>query len=327
MANRTPIPLTLGDVRDPTGQRLLYFLQQLNHRVAATTTSALAPTSQQFSSGTVPNAISAPSIDAATLDRLTAVVSASLRATGAHPLNVTGLPGALAEPQIPSLLIFTTDPLTTISANLYEIGTLATYNGAFYYVAPGNPHTWGTVTLTPPANMVTTDTNQTITGVKTFTPAGAAAINITAGQINSSSQFSAYAFNSAVQSIPNNTPTALTFDSEVFDHGGIHSTTTNASRITIPTGGAGVWAFVAQATFAANATGIRYVQLVAGGLLTLAATQINAGAAVVLSLNASVITTCVDGDFFEVFVLQNSGGALNVTAGVGVSLIAGHKLA
>lgn len=318
MANRTPIPLTLGDVRDPSGQRLLYFLQQLNQRVAnapATTSSAGAA-----------NAIAAPTIDAATLDRLTASISASLRATGSHPLNVTGLAGSLAEPQLPTLLIFTTDPLTTISANLYEIGTLATYNGAFYYVAPGNPHTWGTVTLTPPTNMVTTDTNQTITGVKTLNPAGAAAINIIAGQLNSSSQFGAYAFNSATQSIPNNTPTALTFDSEVFDHGGIHSVTVNTSRLTIPTGGAGVWAFIAQGTFAANATGIRFVQLVAGGLLTLGASQINAGAAVILSLNAPVITTCVDGDFFEAFVFQNSGGALNATAGVGVSLIAGIKL-
>jgi hypothetical protein len=43
-------------------------------------------------------------------------------------------------------------------------------------------------------------------------------------------------YNSATQSIPNGTDTNFTYDSEYFDTNGFHSTSSNTSRITIPTG-------------------------------------------------------------------------------------------
>ena len=64
----------------------------------------------------------------------------------------------------------------------------------------------------------------------------------------------------AVTSIANAAFTAILFDTEDAgspDPFGIHSTTTNTSRFTVPTGWAGVWHFEGVACFPANATGSR----------------------------------------------------------------------
>jgi hypothetical protein len=49
---------------------------------------------------------------------------------------------------------------------------------------------------------------------------------------------------SAAQSVSATTYTAITFDTETFDVGGFHSTSTNTSRITIPTGLGGYYSVV-----------------------------------------------------------------------------------
>jgi len=47
---------------------------------------------------------------------------------------------------------------------------------------------------------------------------------------------------------------ALTFNTEWYDHGGMHSTVTNPSRLTIPAGGAGVYHVGGAAIFDCSAT-------------------------------------------------------------------------
>lgn len=47
---------------------------------------------------------------------------------------------------------------------------------------------------------------------------------------------------------------ALTFNTEWFDHGGMHSTVTNPSRLTVPAGGAGVYHVGGAAIFDCSAT-------------------------------------------------------------------------
>lgn len=122
------LPLTLDDVNDPTGQRLLTHLRYISARLAATENVLAAVRSAP------------PALTSQQVDQLTAHVQRQLSATGTHPLPVNGLPGAA-----PNIIPFATDPTTTVNANQYAVGTLATFGAHIYYVAKGNPHTWVTI--------------------------------------------------------------------------------------------------------------------------------------------------------------------------------------
>jgi hypothetical protein len=112
----------------------------------------------------------------------------------------------------------------------------------------------------------------------------------------------------------NTTDTAITFSSELYDTDNIHSTSSNTSRFTVPTGKGGYWLVCFNATFAyVNTTGYRQIRLAKNGTITGAepapAMPANAGeetlgAAMVLSLSA--------GDYIEMYTWQNSGGNLNI---------------
>lgn len=65
-------------------------------------------------------------------------------------------------------------------------------------------------------------------------------------------------YNSADQTVADNTPTDLTADSEFFDNDSIHSTSTNTARLTIVT--AGRYLFFSTVRFTADVDGIRNVK-------------------------------------------------------------------
>lgn len=121
-------------------------------------------------------------------------------------------------------------------------------------------------------------------------------------------------FNSAAQSIPDSTHTALTFDSEHVDVGGMHSTSSNTSRLTIPSGADGWYDVGGCVEFAAvNTTGIREVELRLNGLSLIAIQQVTA-ANIVQQVTVNRKSQLVAGDYIELTVFQSSGGALNVNA-------------
>jgi hypothetical protein len=118
---------------------------------------------------------------------------------------------------------------------------------------------------------------------------------------------------SAGQSIADSTSTALTFDTETFDTGGLHSGGA-ATRITVPTGGAGLWQFSFHVGFPANAAGARsaWLQLNASsadrrGFVAMEGSGLASG-----YLNTTHLARLSDGDYMQVVVNQTSGGALNV---------------
>lgn len=127
-------PLTLDDVTDPSGRRLLTHLDQLSRRLAATENELAAVKSAP-----------AAALDRQLVDQLTAHVSRQLSSSGTHPLSLTGLTGQAGEPQTAGIVVFTTDPTTTVSADLYKPNTIATFGAHIYYVAGGVPHTWVTI--------------------------------------------------------------------------------------------------------------------------------------------------------------------------------------
>ena len=120
---------------------------------------------------------------------------------------------------------------------------------------------------------------------------------------------SARVYNSANISIPNNTVTVLTFNSELLDTDNIHDTATNPSRLTCKT--AGLYAIYGNAQFAAHATGARSVLIRLNGT-TFIAEAVAGSAGIVQSPPVSTQYPLEVGDYIELAVWQNSGGSLAV---------------
>lgn len=120
------------------------------------------------------------------------------------------------------------------------------------------------------------------------------------------------AYNNTTQSIPNSTVTALTLNSEEFDTDGIHSTVSNTSRMTIPSGLAGKWYFHAMTDIASGGSaGVRAIWFYKNGA------SLRGTASLMPSTNSNVKphTSCIVdlavGDYIEAVVFQSSGGSLN----------------
>ena len=118
-------------------------------------------------------------------------------------------------------------------------------------------------------------------------------------------------YNNAAQSIPNAVSTALTFNSEYFDTDAMHDPLgSHPSRLTATT--IGKYIVTANVGFAADATGIRSVGIKRNGTTFIA---LQSWAGFVGDSNVVSVTATISmavGDYVEVFVYQNSGGALNI---------------
>lgn len=120
-------------------------------------------------------------------------------------------------------------------------------------------------------------------------------------------------YNSANIAIANNTDTALTFDSERWDTDSIHSTSSNTGRLTATI--AGKYLITALVRWAANNDGRRSVWIREGGDTIIALVQADAATGGVFTVQeVSRQYNLKAGEYVEVLVNQNSGGALNVEA-------------
>jgi len=116
-------------------------------------------------------------------------------------------------------------------------------------------------------------------------------------------------YNSAVLTIPTGSFTALTFDSERYDNGGLHESVTHPSRLTAQR--AGVYMITALAEFSANVTGLRLARIrVSGGTQIWA--LVNTSTSDILT--AALLYKLAAGEYIEFEVYQSSGGDLTVVA-------------
>lgn len=123
-------------------------------------------------------------------------------------------------------------------------------------------------------------------------------------------------YNSAnISHTTSGTAQALTFDSERFDRLAMHSTSSNTSRITIPTGWGGIYQIGASVAFTANATGYRQISIKVNGSTDIVFQNApTTGSAINHRLSAQTIYYLNAGDYIEVYANQTSGGALNILA-------------
>jgi len=121
-------------------------------------------------------------------------------------------------------------------------------------------------------------------------------------------------YSNANQSIPNNALTALTFSTVTFDQAEFWAIA-NPSRLTIAS--PGVYWISGLVRFAVNATNERAISIRLNGLTTLKTFSNQASAASEPRISVDELYPLVAGDYVEIIVYQNSGGALNsLTVGI-----------
>ncbi len=112
---------------------------------------------------------------------------------------------------------------------------------------------------------------------------------------------------SSTQSIADSTDVLATWDTEAYDNGGLHSLTSNTSRITIVT--PGKYIISAAIDWANDSVGGRMAQIQKNG--TGVARQ-RAAASITSGNSVSYLAHLVAGDYIEINVRQTSGGPLNI---------------
>ena len=129
------------------------------------------------------------------------------------------------------------------------------------------------------------------------------------------------------QSIPNSTATAVLFAStELFDTNTFHSTATNTSRITIPSGKAGYYAFFYSGTWEDANPNSRQIKLYKNGtaLSQVYVYQKDTGSGYWTQQFYTVLNAAVS-DYFEVYVEQLSGGAKAIYGDSGAGSLPGLR--
>ena len=150
-----------------------------------------------------------------------------------------------------------------------------------------------------------------------WTPDGVTITDSQVGSGSSSVTFQgARVYRTAAQSISDSTDTAVTFptasSSEPYDTDTFHDGASNTSRMTIPEDGK--YHIDAGVEWQSNATGVRAMWLAKNGAATEYAKdrELNPTAGAQAHTQLSTDLDLVAGDYLEVMVRQNSGGALNV---------------
>lgn len=99
-------------------------------------------------------------------------------------------------------------------------------------------------------------------------------------------------------------------DSERYDTDGMHSTSVNTGRITIKT--AGLYVVGGSIEFVANTVGIRGLEVMLNGTLTIVNNYFNATSAFAMSLQVCTAYKFAVNDYIELVCFQNSGGNLGI---------------
>jgi hypothetical protein len=118
------------------------------------------------------------------------------------------------------------------------------------------------------------------------------------------------------QSIPNNTYTSVTFGTETYDTNAYHSTVSNTSRITIPSGKAGYYSLWFQITWDNTNTFSTETSIAKNGNITHTAYYrywVNSGG--YMTVQISDVLYGAENDYFEFQVYQNIGTAMTIIGG------------
>ena len=117
---------------------------------------------------------------------------------------------------------------------------------------------------------------------------------------------------SAAKSINDSSDTAIDFDQQRFMTDAIHSVSSNNTRLTVPY--TGRYYIGASIEWAANATGVRRMLIKLNGSTIIAGLLTDGSAADNGFMTISTFFALSKSNYVELYVRQDSGGALNVNA-------------
>lgn len=128
----------------------------------------------------------------------------------------------------------------------------------------------------------------------------------------------ASAWRSTTQTISTATQSPISLDTEDYDTDAIHDNSSNPSRFTVPTGGAGKWVGLAYVNWDVNSTGIRYIWWLLNGTRIRSSLVVQPANITGQDMqNVLRAVTLADGDYLEAAVYQDSGGNRTIGSGSG----------
>lgn len=126
-------------------------------------------------------------------------------------------------------------------------------------------------------------------------------------------------YHNTTQTLTHNTITTLSANSEISDIGNMHSTVTDNSRVTIPSGGDGLYSITGNVGFAGATGGHRLLRALVDGTTSYTLQQVSShpdgGIGTVIS--GTIFVHLVAGQYVELQARQTSGGDL--AAGINTS--------
>lgn len=159
--------------------------------------------------------------------------------------------------------------------------------------------TFGRLAVASTAGYLLTVDSAEATGLKWSAPAAAGFVGVSVYDTG------------IAQTIPNNTATTLLWNSEEYDTDGFHSTTTNTSRLTVPSGKGGYYLVTFAQSWAPNATGLRAYRILKNGSIYRLGTDYIGNSTVYVGNRITCIVPLSAGDYVEAVVRQTSGGDLD----------------
>jgi hypothetical protein len=154
--------------------------------------------------------------------------------------------------------------------------------------------------------VLTADSTQAL-GLKWATPA------------SGSTYAGASVYKTSSQSIASGSYVVLNYGSENFDTDAFHDTSTNNSRLTVPSGKAGKYSIQVIVSFAASGVGDRRIGFFKNGSGLIYPNVILPISTDITILNGTTIVDLSVGDYMEVVAYQNTGGNLNINSGTAES--------
>ena len=149
-------------------------------------------------------------------------------------------------------------------------------------------------------HVLTADSTVSPTGLKWAAPAAPAAV-------------SCYVFNNAAQAVTSGSYNTLTFDSEYFDTNSIHSTSSNTSRLTVPSGLGGKYLMTTSLQTASSIIVDFYMKILVSGNEKFRSNWRSPGNSENINGNLAVVLDLVAADYVEIQVYQASGVNQNIT--------------
>lgn len=142
-------------------------------------------------------------------------------------------------------------------------------------------------------------------------------IEQTAHSLSSTTQPRCSAYNSAVQSVPTGAFTTLTFDSEDYDVGSMHSTVSNTSRVTVPTGAGGLYLILGRSRVnTGNVATQVALQVLLNGTTSLVVNGPLPNPTTNTDFEVGTVWVLAAGDYIELQAFHNSGVNKDFGAGI-----------